>query len=95
MGAPNILIGEMIEEKIVNNYCTEAFINKEYQKIIVENEGWQSKFIPMLLSKVFHELIIEESWNFVKKYKNPTINYKTLNHLVIQKIKSTLVDIFR
>ena len=51
-------------------------------------------YIPMLLSTVFHELVTEETWNIVKKMKMPTINYKTLNALVIGKIKTVKADIF-
>ncbi len=93
MGAPNITSKTMVEEKIVFDYCTKAFIEKEFEKIKLE-KGWSSKFIPILLSKVFHELIAEESWNIVKKMKMPTINYKTLNSMIIQKIKETLPEIF-
>jgi hypothetical protein len=44
---------------------TEAFIEKEYAKICVENDGFSSKLIPMLLSKVYYELINEERENIV------------------------------
>jgi len=84
----------MVEEKIVEDYVTEAFIEKEYAKIVNEKEGWESQYIPMLLSKVFYELINEESWHIIKKYKNPKIDFKTLNNLVIQKIKSVKKEIF-
>jgi len=46
------------------------------------------------LSKVFYELINEESWHIIKKYKNPKIDFKTLNNLAIQKIKSVKKEIF-
>ncbi len=29
----------------------------------------------------------KESWNFIKKYKNPTIDFKLLQNLVFQKVK--------
>ena len=94
MGCPTILAKEMIEQQIVNDFLTPAFIEKEYAKIVTENEGWKSKYIPMLLGRVFSELIKEETWNIVKKYKQPRIDYKTLNTLVIQKIKQTKQEIF-
>ncbi len=94
MGCPEFKTEKMIEEKIVEDFCTNSFIEKEYAKIVNEQQGWQSKYIPMLLGKVFSELIKEESWNIVKEYKYPKINYKTLNALVIQKIKTIKKDVF-
>lgn len=94
MGCPEFSAEQMIEEKIVDKYCTEAFIEKEYSKIVNEQQGWQSKYIPMLLGRVFSELIKEESWNIVKEFKYPKINFKTLNALVIQKIKQVKREIF-
>jgi len=94
MGYSEIKAENMIEEKIVNEFCTNAFIEKEYSKILNENDGWSSKNIPQLLGRIFSELIKEESWNIIKKYKYPNINFKTLNTLVIQKIKQTKKEIF-
>lgn len=94
MGCPDIKTEVMVEEKIVEDFCTEAFIEKEYAKIVNEQDGWTSKYIPMLLGRVFSELIKEESWNMIKKYKNPKIDYKTLNALVIRKIKEIKRNVF-
>jgi len=81
------------EDKIIQKYVTEAFIDKEFAKIKNE-QGWSSTMIPQLFGRIYHELIIEESWNFIKILKNPTINYKRLNQLVIQKIKETKPELF-
>lgn len=94
MGCPNINAEVMIEEKIVTDFLTEAFVEKEYAKIVAENEGWKSKYIPMLLGRIFSELIKEESWNMVKKYKYPKINFKTLNTLTINRVKQVKQSIF-
>lgn len=94
MGVNNIKTEKVIEQEIVDNYCTEAFIEKEYSKILNETGEWDNRKIPMLLGRVFSELVKEETWNIIKKYKNPTINYKTLNALVINKIKVVKSDIF-
>lgn len=93
MGAP-ISENKMIEEEIVNTYVTSAFIEKEYSKIVNEQDGWTSKNIPMLLSKVFYELVNEETWNIIKKFKNPKIDFKTLNAMTINKVKSVKPEIF-
>lgn len=94
MGAPEMNTQLMVEERIVDEFVTTDFIEKEFYKIVTENDGWQSKFIPMLLSKVFYELINEEMWNIIKKYKNPKIDFRILNALTIQKIKQTKKEIF-
>lgn len=93
MGAP-IYENKMIEESIVSDFVTSAFVEKEYAKVITEQNGWSSKYIPMLLGKVFYELINEEMWNIVKKYRNPSINFKTLNAMTINKVKTVIPEIF-
>jgi len=93
MGAP-VTENKMIEESIVEEYLTTAFIEKEYAKIATENNGWNAKMIPQLLGKVFYELVNEEMWNIVKKFKTPTVNFKTLNALTINRIKTIKPEIF-
>lgn len=94
MGCPEINTQLMIEERIVEDYCTLSFIEKEYAKIVNENDGWSSKYIPMLLNKIYYELVNEEIWNILKKYKNPKIDFKTLNVFVTKKIKEVKKEIF-
>lgn len=94
MGAPIVNGEKMVEESIVEMFCTTALIEKEYAKIVNDAGEWSSKMIPRLLSSVFYCLVSEESWNIIKEFKNPTINYKTLNALVIGKIKKEKQDIF-
>lgn len=93
-GTPEHQTKEMVEQRIVDDYCTEAFIEKEYQKIVTANDGWSNKNIPELLGRVWHEFVREECWNFVKGLKNPTINFRTLNSLVVNKIKATKPELF-
>jgi len=94
MGEPEIEGKKIIEERIVEEYCTEAFIEKEFAKIKNEMDGWKSEYIPMLFGRVYSELVKEEIWNIIKKHKNPKINFKTLNTLIINKIKNVKKEIF-
>jgi hypothetical protein len=94
MGYAEKSVKTAAEELIVSGFCTEAFIEKEYSKIVDDNDGWSSRFIPQLLGRVYHELVKEECWNFVKKHKNPIVNFKRLQGLVIAKIKEVKPDIF-
>jgi hypothetical protein len=91
MGVP-ILETSYIEDKIVNEFLTKACVEKEYAKIAAN--GWESKMIPQLLGVVWHEFIIEETWNFIKKYKNPKIDYKLLQRFVTAKIKEHKKELF-
>lgn len=87
-----------IEELIINKFFTESFIEKEYSKIllILENKGeiFNSKHIPMLLNILYAEFIQEEMVEILKQFKNPTINFKRLQGLCINKIKRTLKEVF-
>ena len=93
-GVNEIKAKTLVEQEIVDKYCTTAFIEKEFNKIRTDHGGWRSEFIPQLLGRVYHELIKEESWNFVKEFKNPTINFKTLNNLTVQKVKVVKKELF-
>jgi hypothetical protein len=93
MGAPTVDGKKLVEEEIAKKYITTALIEKEHAKIEAET-GWSSKHIPRLLNTVFYCLIKEDSWEFVKEFKNPTINFKTLQHFVIGEIKSKKPELF-
>lgn len=94
MGYTEITASLSIEEKILDKFVTESFIEKEFEKI--KNElGWTSKQIPMLFGRVFHELIQEETWNILKEYKNPKIDFARLYVMVINKVKQTKKELFR
>jgi hypothetical protein len=93
MGVP--VIGcEIVEEKIVDKFVTQAMIDKVVAKITNDNDGWSSKNIPQLINTVFYDLVKEETWEFVKAHKNPTINFKTLSHYTTAKVKELRKDIF-
>ncbi|XKM12700.1 RNA ligase family protein [Orbaceae bacterium ac157xtp] len=81
-----------IESEIVNHFVTKSFIEKELAKIKVN--GWSNKSIPRLLNTIFYELVKEESWNFVKKFNNPTIDFKKLWAFTTKKVKDELPEIF-
>jgi len=92
MGAPIVRSVEIIEQNIIDDLLTEEFIRKEYEKI--KSNGWSSKNIPELLSRVFYEFIKDEHWNIIKKYKYPTVNFKRLNQLCTIKIKIIMSQLF-
>ena len=93
MGAP-VIGGETLEEKIVAEYVDTHLIDKVIAKISNDEGGWSSKFIPRLLQTVFYDLVNEEMWNIIKKYKNPKIDFAYLQRLTITKVKEMRRDIF-
>lgn len=93
MGAP--VVGcEIVEEKIVDRYVTQALVDKVYAKIVNEMEGWSSKYIPRLLHTVYYDLITEETWEFVKEFKSPKIDFKVLSHYTTAKVKELKKELF-
>jgi len=83
-----------VETAIVDKYVTLSLIEKEYAKIVTENSEWSAKFIPRLLNVVYYCLVSEESWNYVKEFKNPVIDYKRLAFFTTNKIKELFPQIF-
>lgn len=93
MGAAEIG-GKVTEERIVDEYVTQHLVDKVYAKIVNEQDGWQSKFIPRLLGEVWHDLVTEEIWDIIKKHKNPKIEFASLNRFCNLKVKELRKDIF-
>jgi len=81
---------EDLEQDIIDNYLTKAFVEKEFGKI----ENYDKRHAGELLGRVWHELIAEETWHIIKKYKNPKIDFARLNQLAIKKVKQTLPEQF-
>ena len=94
MGSPDVEFAPNTEQKIVGEFLTDAFIEKEYCKIKTEHDGWKSQYIMEFFGRVQSEFIKEETWNIVKKMKYPTINFKTLNFLITEKIKTVMPELF-
>jgi len=90
MSAPEIVAQKLVEEEIVKEFCTEEFIHKTYDKIRVANDGFNNKNIPELLGRVWYDFINEETVNFLKKYKNPKIDFKRMQRFLVQKVKTEI-----
>lgn len=81
-----------IETKIVDEFVTTSFVEKTHAKLAID--GWSSKMIPQLLGRVFHDLVTEEIWQICRKYKMPKIDFKRLNKLTVQQIKTIKPELF-
>ena len=84
---------KIIEQEIAEKFITKSLVEKEFAKINTE-AGWSSKFIPRLLNTVFYCLVKEESWNFIKEFKNPTIDFKRLSFFTNNRIKELMPELF-
>jgi len=57
-------------------------------------EQHRGKVIPQLISRVYHDVVIEELWPQLKKHKNPTVDFKLLNRHVVVRTKALAADLF-
>lgn len=85
---------KMIEESIAEEFITGHLVEKIIAKIRAEEECFSAKHIPRLLSTAFHDLVTEELWEAIKKYKNPKIDFKALNRFAIMQVKKIKPELF-
>lgn len=85
---------ETLEAKIAEKFVTEALVEKEYAKIALDEDGWQSRKIPELLCTVYYCLITEEMWEIVKYCKRPTIDFKRLYSTVCARVRQVKPELF-
>lgn len=83
-----------VEQEICDKYVTDHLVEKVYAKIVNEMEVWKSEYIQRLMATVYYDLINEEMWMILLKFRNSVIDFKRLNALVIQKIKEIKSDLF-
>lgn len=83
--------GHPVEADIATHCVTRALVDKERAKI---GEVDRSVLIPRLLGTVYHCVVTEELWNALKKFKNPTVNFKKLQQHVMHATKLAAPDLF-
>lgn len=81
---------DRVEYKIANEVSLATITAKVYANMY----DFDSKQIPKLLGLVWHDFVTEELWGWMKKYKNPTIDFKLLGKLVTDKTKTYLPGVF-
>lgn len=86
---------QSVEEKIASEFVTISLVEKTIAKIENESGGFGSKDIPRLLHTVFYDIVREEIWQILKKFKNPTIDFKKLSRSVSHYIKMVKPELFR
>ena len=56
--------------------------------------NYRKRVIPWIIQQAYNCLIEEELWSALKKHRNPTIDFKTLQGLTTKKVKECLPEIF-
>jgi len=96
-------IGEefQVEIAIAQEFVTPMLVAKERAKIELSlADGVQQEIvdrrvlIPRLLETIYHCVVTEELWAALKKYKDPTIDFRKLRRHVIAQTKSLAKDLF-
>lgn len=91
MGCPETET-KLLEEQVAEQFVTEALVKKCYAKLALD--GWNSKKIPELIGRVWYDLITEEMWNILKAFPKAKIDFTTLKHFAIKRIKNNLPEVF-
>lgn len=82
-----------LENRIIENYLTNSFIEKEICKFIeMKDGGWQKKYISELFKYITDTMIQEEIINIIYKEHRPMINFALLYKLSLEKIKNKLKE---
>jgi len=91
MGIGEVAFKEKPEQKFVDQFVTEGRVEKLKQKIMSEHgTGWQSKYIPEILGKIYYDVFSEELWGYIKKERVNAIDFKVLQQLTILRTKLIL-----
>jgi hypothetical protein len=94
MGCPVKNTEIPIEQKIVEKFVSKHLVEKTFAKIATERNGFESKYIPQLLRRIYHDILSEEMPEIVKKFKYPTINFKLLSKLCNNHVKTIKPEVF-
>jgi len=91
-GVPDVTM-QPIEAKIIAAFVTPGRVTKIKEKMR-EDGPLSSKRIPELLNRTWHDLITEEMWNIVMKFKRATIDFGRLNQFCVQRVKELTPEMF-
>lgn len=87
---------EAIEMKIASVYCTLERVAKILGKI-EDSKGEKPNIEDMgrLLGTVYNDIITEEMWTILKKFKNPTIDFHKLQREITELAKNHFLGILQ
>lgn len=93
----SVVNAKLVEEEIADEFITPHMVEKIVAKIRVskgEEASFGARDIPQLLGMAYHDLVVEELWQALKKHKNPKVDFKTLNHCAIRRVKLLKPELF-
>ena len=94
MGAPEMTRSDAVEQRMVDT-LSKALVDKVIANIQAdEGTGWKSQYIPRLLGTVWHDFINEELWGLLKAEKQPTVDFKFMQRMIVLRIKELRPEIF-
>ncbi len=68
-----------VETRIISRYVTKARVAKIANKIVEEVERQvEIEDTARVLSSVYYDIISEDMWDIIKRFKNPTIDFANL-----------------
>lgn len=90
----SLVNAKLVEEEIAGQFITEHMVEKIIAKIRNDQGSFTARSIPQLLGMAYHDLVAEELWQAIKQHKNPKIDFKTLNHCAIRRVKELKPEVF-
>lgn len=87
-GTPSV--PTIIEEKIIDDFVTTPFIEKEMSKLGYSLDNYPNEVIGEFLGRTWRTFIEEETFNILKKFKNPKVNFGYLNKLFVDRLKQEM-----
>lgn len=82
------------EIRFISRYITEDFVLKTIHKIKEEVETLEIKQMPRILQTVWYDVFREELWDFVKKEKVESFDFKLAYHLCIKATRDVALAYF-
>lgn len=81
-----------VEQAIVNEFVTDAELGKTVAKVCLACDSdkfnnQNGKMIGMMLNLTFNDAILDEMSTIIKKFKSPTIDFRSLRRLCDNKVR--------
>jgi hypothetical protein len=82
-----------VEFKIAHRLIDIHTVNKRHAEL-VNLELPKGKLIPRLIESVYHDLVCDDIWLILRKFKSPTIDFRRLRKEVANKIRTLKPEVF-
>lgn len=80
-----------IEDQIAKRYVTPARV----RKLVEKHEFCEMSDIPKLFGLVYYDVVTEDAWDILKRFKNPAINFKQLEQSIRTAAKAHYVELLQ